>query len=95
MAAAKSPVIIHLVVLTNVDGKDIVVLLLAVIVKESAVQIIVPSAYFVYSPLTLLPRSIIAPVGTPPDCDTVPRMLPVVYVFTQGVQVDTLSNHLV
>ena len=41
-------------------------------------QIIVPSAYLVYSPLTLLPRSMIAPVGTPPDCDTVPRILPVV-----------------
>src|SRR5690606_20875372 len=34
----------------------------------------VPSAKRVNSPFALEPRSITAPVGTPPDCDTVPRM---------------------
>lgn len=38
-------------------------------------QICVPSAYRTKSPLALLPCSMIAPVGTPPDWETVPRML--------------------
>ena len=39
------------------------------------VHICVPSAHLMYSPFALLPRSMIAPVGTPLDWETVPRML--------------------
>jgi hypothetical protein len=46
-------------------------------------HICVPSAYRTYSPLALLPRSIIAPVGTPADWDTVPRMLLLVNILDQ------------
>jgi len=43
-------------------------------VVSTQVQIIVPSAHLIYVPLEFEPRSMIEPVGTPPDSETVPDL---------------------